>query len=427
MFTPPQRFIIIGYGTIGKCVLDLLLLDSTFIENCFAHPVISQASFLIIDSRYQKMPTHAQNVEFLQWNIKKENLRSLFEQIGLNKTDIIIDLTNGISTVGMLRSVASFSARYINTAVEGWGGWGDMPAMISRLFSLQKRIHKGMPSMLISHGMNPGMVSHFLIEAMKSLTPKEKMNLSTVHITEVDTQKFCKNASGKPVVAVPKLMSVVPRMPRRILSTWGPQNFVDEMTAPPILVKNGRNHNIKSKAYLTTLNSCILSPEKKSMVPYEGNLVTHEETFTMNRYLQEKYALNPTVVFVYRCTESSYKTLVKRETNASKKPKKGYLIKGAGLEGYDTVGVYLDNSYSARKIWMGNVCRTNYAANDAIRRQLHNATTMQVAAGVLAGLYALMECPNLGLLFPENVPEKVRKNMIKIAERYFGPVETIVW
>lgn len=429
-----NKIVLLGYGTIGKCVFDLLVLDHKYIHDHLGLDVLQNPLFVIDKHLPPEKPfSHLKNLFWIETKLEKNSLYDIFHSIDLKKGDLVIDLTSCTETRQIVKMVACrFHACYICTAIEGWGGWiYPMPQMVSNVATLIDLLPNdgNHPSVLLTHGMNPGMVSHFAILATKLLHAHDRKDVKTLHITEIDTQVILSSKErtkemtrNNLSVAVPNLIKRRSGISKDIISTWGPQNFVDEMNTPPIYVSKGRTVKGRKKSLLSPIASFIYDPLTQRMISYQGYNVTHEETFTINNYLKKTFDAKSDIAFVYKPTDVSYRTLLSNSgVHVSSKKRKGLLLKGPNVVGYDTVGIYLE-THSGKRIWVGNACKTGYAANNDIKRRYHNATTMQVAAGVMAALYVISKRPNLGLRYPEDIPDNLRQGLLSFAERYFGEI-----
>lgn len=424
-----QNIVLLGYGTIGKCVFDLLTLDAPFIYRKTGLDFKS-IKIHIVDMLLPKpFETNGAIVNLIQTKLKTKDFTSLLRKIDVRPMDLVIDLTSCTGTRDIIKKVAvDFQACYICTAIEGWNGWMfPMPQMVSHVATLKKHLPNGSPTVLITHGMNPGMVSHFALLALDIIGAKESKNIKTLYITETDTQVRKKNGRKKSAplpVAVPHLTVTRPNMPKRIISTWGPQNFVDEMNALPTHVLAGKVAKGKRRAYKTTIESLIFSPQENDLVRFNGHIVTHEESFTLNNFLKHNYGTKADIAFVYKPTEPSLKSFLAKGTACRRGERKGLLLKGSDVRGYDTVGIYME-LFNGKSVWVGNSCEAGFAVNDSIRKKHHNATTMQVAAGVISGIYALCKAPNMGFCFPEEIPRNLRNDLLQFSERYYGKITII--
>lgn len=424
-----QKIFLLGYGTIGKCVLDILVHDTKYIKKITGVDLAKQFRILVFDKRITdciEIDNMKQQVTFIETKLKhgkQKNLKHIFATYGLCPGDIVIDLTSCTGTKDIVKEVSSLGACYISTALEGWNGYMlPMSEMVRNVGTLREKIGRGCPTCILTHGMNPGMVSHFAIIGLSLMSHIDKVRLKNLYITEIDTQRL--PPGSKPTLAVPQLTVNRPLMGKTILSTWGPQNFVDEMNSTPYYVKNGRTFHGKRRAFNTIETSSIYDPESKAIVPYEGYVVTHEEAFTINNYLRKKgYGEKQTVAFIYKPTESSLVSFLKKGYPMKHGERKGMLIKGEGMTGYDTVGVLLESS-TGRRIWVGNSCDSSslFPFSKTLQARNHNATTVQVAAGVLAGLSVIFKNSQLGFLYPEDIPEGYRDSLVEVSTRYYGDI-----
>src|SRR6478609_301367 len=447
-----KKIVLLGYGTIGKCVFDLLTLDNIYIRDTLGLDV-QQMPIIVID-RYlpsteekARLSKRGRNIHWIEYALKKDTLKPLFESISLEQHDLVIDVTSCTETRLIVKLVAYFfKACYICTALEGWDGWiYPMPEMVSKVAQLKEVLPDDgrHPSVLVTHGMNPGMVSHFAIQAVKMIPENERKSISIMHITETDTQKVVNSAVNRRnlAVAVPKLIKRDSRITKDIISTWGPQNFVDEMNTNPYYVQKGRTTKDKKRSLLCPLDSFIYDPVTDGIVSYTGYNVTHEETFTLNNYLKSNIGAKANLAFIYKPSDISFKSLIssnrgngnsksrsksKRKNSAARCNRKGLLLKGPDVRGYDTVGIYVQTQ-TGRKVWVGNACSAGYAPTDAIKERYHNATTMQVAAGVMSAIYVISKAPNLGFRYPEEIPDALRPGLLSFSERYYGKITIKTW
>jgi len=415
--------VLLGYGTIGKCVFDILTLDSEFLKDVLGYD-LSKHNIVIIDKTLPK--DHFQqlrNVQAIQFSLKKENLTQLFNSIQLIKGDIVVDLTSCTGTRDIIKKVSvDLGANYICTALEGWNGWMyEMPKMVSHIATLKKSLPPGSPTVLLTHGMNPGMVSHFALMGLGIVGKGKAKDLKILHITETDTQTIADAEKRGLPIAVPRLTVTRPLMPKNIISTWGPQNFVDEMNALPMYVTNGKISKGRNRAYRNVIPSFIYNADTGKIETYEGHIVTHEESFTLNNHLKTQFGSKSDIAFVYKPTDQSLKSFLKKGCKMKPGERKGLLLKGENVVGVDTVGVYM-SFLDGDQLWIGNACRAGYAPTEQLRKRFHNATTMQVAAGVLSGLWVISKAPNMGMLFPEEIPDQLRKGLLQISERYYGQI-----
>lgn len=418
-----RKIFLLGCGTIGKCVLDILVYDKKYIKKMTGFD-ISISEILVFDKVFTDT-IHANGliqVQYIKHVLKRKTLNKLFSTYGLNKNDVVIDLTSCTGTRDIVKQVAVvFGACYICTALEGWNGlMYPMQEMVKHVGSLKKYLPSGSPTVLLTHGMNPGMVSHFVLLGLDHFSSIDKKFIKTVHITEIDTQILPKN--GKGVVAVPTLTVTRPNMAKNILSTWGPQNFVDEMNAKPHYVESSRTTVGTRRAFNTERESKIYDPVQNHVVPFKGHIVTHEESFTINNFLKSKgYGRRREVSFLYKPTEPSLKSFLKSGHAMKRGERKGLLLKGKGVKGFDTVGIYME-SETGKSIWVGNSCEAGFAPNEQVRKRYHNATTLQVAAGVLSAFYVICKNGKLGLRYPEDIPRSLRDNLLPFSERYYGKI-----
>ena len=423
-----KTIFIFGCGTIGACVLDCLVFGKGLFKK--AQLDITDYNICIVDRLFRKEVTDfydklgdAKRPTFITTSFSKAKLKDNLDHINICDSDIILDLTSGTGTKDFIKEICiRRGARYLCTATEGWGGYiSEMDEAVREIGTLKKRLGAGSPTALLTHGMNPGLVSHFAMDLLDSFTDAEKRALKTIHITEIDTQRFT-NKKEAPKMSVPKLISTLPNMGSFVVSTWGPQNFADEMCARPRYVQNGRVVSGKRRAYRSLEQSFIYDPDIKEVRPFVGCKVTHEEAFTMFYHLKRlNYHKGTSIAFVYQPTSESLESLLSQQRGIKRYSRKGMLLRGKSLVGHDTVGIYI-KSDTGREAWMGNTCHAGFAPIAELKPRYHNATTYQVAAGVLSGLAYLLKHPKMGLTWPEEVSSQHRQDLLSFASKWMGRI-----
>jgi homospermidine synthase len=131
----------------------------------------------------------------------------------LGRGDFLINCSTDVSSVALITLCQECGALYIDTCIEPWaGGYTDAsvtPAMRTNYALRETALalkRPGAPTAIITHGANPGMVSHLVKEALLNIArdcgrpagaPKDRagwarlardLNIRTIHIAERDSQ-----------------------------------------------------------------------------------------------------------------------------------------------------------------------------------------------------------------------------------------------
>jgi homospermidine synthase len=419
-------------GEVGKCTLHLMPefieIDASQIHivernNETAHPAVN--GFIGRGARY------------LRRNLTPETTLQVLEQeIGVASGDLIIDLTTDSDMFHTVELCLRRGWRYLNTCIENSADAGLVHhrnhakmAEITAPF----RAKTGVATCVFDHGMNPGLISAF---AKKGLEDIARLTLESGRIPELEEALRRENYSE--LARLLKLETLhlselddqkAQNCPRDVfVNTWSCPGFLIEALAP-VQVTWG-SHEKTVPPGLRLVNNRVLISEKpawqfraESHVPggnITGMLIPHEEILTLKKLLATKsYA--PTIAYVYainphtrRCFDEN---LIEGENGVVLSPGQH------GLTGMDKVGalfVLAENPLTGERTpwswWSGTILETT--------DPVFSATVIQVAAGVLAAVRWMMENPNAGIRFPEDMPhaELLRSAAPHLGTVYSAPV-----
>jgi len=275
-------------------------------------------------------------------------------------------------------------------------------------------------------------VSHFAKAALEHLAERlgkripESQNLwaeqaraiglRTIHISEYDSQQ-----------------SGIARKPDEFFNTWSVKGFVAEASQPAELGWGTHEKQLPSDAALHVfgrqsaiwLNRPGATVRVKSWTPgigpYQGFLITHGESISLADFLTQRdengqVIYRPTVHYAYRPCDAaiaSLHDLIGRQWQLCETKSK--VLLSEVQSGEDVLGVLLGYG-SEGSYWFGSrltVAQARSTCPDA------NATSVQVAAGVLAGMVWAMENPREGVVEPEDMDWR---RVLEIARPYLGEV-----
>ena len=278
----PRNVLVLGYGAIGKCFVDILLRE---------YPEVN----LLVCDIYD-IPIDERAFKYTKMKITKENLHEIFEIV--NFGDMLIDLSTNIDCITIWSSCMKNGVMYMNLAMEEWEDSenpNSFPKSINELYKTtlgyrhDRAINSGIwncskgATSVFEHGFNPGLISHFvkkgLIEAANYFLKYKKdfndlnfeviqiylieknytklaqaLGLHTIHCSEIDNQTLADS----------------PKDTRsKFYNTWSCRGFLTESLVP-IQVAKG-SHEDKENEEFPRINekSVIMSwaPSKN----YSGN------------------------------------------------------------------------------------------------------------------------------------------------------------
>jgi len=154
------RLVIIGFGTIGQGVLPLIL----------RHIDIKPSRITIVTAEDWGGEEAADyGIRFVVEPLTVNNYRAILDPI-IRKGDFILNLSVEVSSLALIEFAQEKGALYLDTCIEPWAGGYTDPTMTQadrtnyalreKALALQERSGQG-PTAILTHGANPGMVSHF--------------------------------------------------------------------------------------------------------------------------------------------------------------------------------------------------------------------------------------------------------------------------
>ena len=164
----PGRLVIVGFGSIGQGVLPLLL----------RHLDIAAERITIITAEPRGHDVAAEyGIRFIETALTRSNYRALLEP-QLGEGDFLLNVSVDVSSVALIELCQERGALYLDTCIEPWpGGYTDpsLPpsarsnyALRESALAVRARYSRG-PTAVLTHGANPGLVSHFVKQALIDL------------------------------------------------------------------------------------------------------------------------------------------------------------------------------------------------------------------------------------------------------------------
>jgi homospermidine synthase len=426
------RIVFVGFGSIGQGVLPLMM----------RHIGTSADRITIVsaDERGIEVARHF-GVKFIMQPVKPENLRTLLEPL-VGEGDFLVNVSVDVSSIALVQFCQERGALYLDTCIEPWpGGYTDqsVPAARRTNYALREAAlalrdgSKGGPTAVLTHGANPGLVSHFVkkalldIAAATGVTTDEpnsregwaalakKLDVKVIHIAERDTQ-----------------VSPVRKRVGEFVNTWSVDGFVSEGCQPCELGwgSHERHFPADGNRYdFGRVSSIFLSrpgaaTRVRTWTPKAGHFhafaITHGESISISDYLTVKesdaVSYRPTVHYSYHpCDDAVLSVHEFVGRNYVMQSKQRILMDEISSGGIDELGVLLAG-HAKNAYWYGSQLSIDEA------RQLcpfNNATSLQVCVSVLSGVIWAMENPRRGIVEPDDMD--YRRNL-EICMPYLGPV-----
>lgn len=424
-----RRFIFAGMGSVVQATLPLLAAVMKVKPGqvqVFAPDAV--ADFPVADFG-----------QFHQIALTRHNHRSLLGEY-LRQGDVLINLASDVSSLDLMKLARDQGALYLDTVIEPWAGWyldatlapGERTNYALREAAL--RLHQpGAPTAVLAHGANPGLASHFVKLAVAQLA--RDRGLPAPDIESRLSLARTAQALGVETIAVAEYDSQHAALQRAhdcFHNTWSAAGFIAEAGQPAELgwgtheaglPADGRRFEYGCDASIW-LEKSGARVKVQSWVPdigpFQAYLITHNEAISLSDWLtlreNERVVYRPTSFYAYRPCDAaiaSLHDLLGRgwRQNADKLRVLAREVEG----GCDTLGVLLSLG-EAGCYWYGS--RLSAEEARAMNPQ-SNATTMQVAAGVLGGIAWALKHPSAGVVEPEQMDSAW---ILEIARPWLGEV-----
>jgi len=425
----PGRLVIVGFGSIGQGALPLLR----------RHIDMPADRIVIVTAEPRGSAVAAEyGVRLIETALTRDNYRRVLEP-WLDAGDFLLNVSVDVSSVALIELCQERGALYLDTCIEPWpGGYTDpsLPpsarsnyALRESALALRPRFPKG-PTAVLTHGANPGLVSHFVKQALVDLARDEgfeaappgdrggwgrlaeRLGVKAIHIAERDTQ-----------------VASFPKTPGEFVNTWSIDGFYSEGSQPAELgwgtherhfPEDARRHDFGCGAAIY-----LLRPGAGTRVrswtplegPYLGFLITHGESISIADYLTiaegGRARYRPTCHYAYHPCDDAVLSLHELAGKNWQLQSEKRLMMDEITGGIDELGVLLMGQRRG-VYWYGS----RLSIEEARRVAPHNnATSLQVTAAVLAGMVWAIEHPRRGVVEPE---EMDFARILGVARPYLG-------
>ena len=412
-----RRLSIIGTGCVTRGFLPLL----------FRHLDVPPSSVTLVgpdESGHGLAQQHG--VEFVQRALTPDNHASLLGSV-LGAGDFLINLALGVGSLDLLAWCQQRGVLYLDTNLEPWGD--AFHAMHEARSAALHMRRPGTCTAVIAHGANPGLASHFLKQALSELAfatacrhtgpgaradwsaLARELGVRTVAVTELDSQT-----------------SPDRRHDDVFCNTWSARGLTDELRQPSELYWGGHETQLPPHARLVgdragrvaLLSQPAGTVAVRSWTPgcgaMTGYLLAHHESISLGTLLaRADGAGGPTVFYAYRpCPAARRSALALRARDWI--PHDAMHVMGGELSaGGNELGVLV----LGRKFgyWYGSRLGLFPARTLAPD---NSATSLQVVAGVLAGVIWALENPAAGIVEAEDMDFR---RVLELASPYLGQLE----
>jgi homospermidine synthase len=431
----------IGYGSVARCALPILV----------KHVDIPYRNITVIDfvdKKKELQPWIKRGVKYFQERVTPININQILSK-HVAAGGLVIDLAWNIDCLDILSWCHDNKVLYVNTSVEEW----DPYVNIHRRSPFQKSLYyKQMqiadmvsrwdarsPTALLDHGANPGLISHFTKKGLldiaskslrgNNLTKNYKKRLGRL-VQEKDFARLSM-ALGVKVIHISERDTQITDNPKEVnefVGTWSIEGLREEGISP---AEMGWGTHEKEIPLMYTVppfgprNQIFLSQMGmntwvRTWIPHEeivGMVIRHAEAFSISDKLtvwrKGVPVYRPTVHYAYMPCNETIASLHELRCRNYELQERLRIMNDEIISGDDILGALI-MGHRYNSWWTGSILSIE-ESRKLIPHQ--NATTMQVAIGVVSGIMWMLENPDKGVLVPDDLPHDY---VLSIAKPYLG-------
>ncbi|MCI8276449.1 MAG: hypothetical protein HFJ46_00675 [Clostridia bacterium] len=454
-----KKIVQLGFGAVGKSFFEKVSKEIKFDINKYF--VISRDKLEY--SFFIELGGNINN--FIVADINRNNFKKVFSNY-IDEGDFLIDFADGVGTRDFVEWCANKNVMYLNTGETDWeDNWYSIFEENLKKNELRNNLKQNSKvnkyPIVLQHGNNPGLVSHFVKSGLEYIVKKQfkkneylnkllkenkfnelakELKLKEIHVNDKDYQKV------KDIFDENKLYS-----------TWSVDSFFFEMLseATANIGTDEKYYNeenckrIDFKNGFLEFKDLAINKVGKTYYPkgkFEAYLVPHEETITIAKNLEvkkgEETIYRPTVVFLYSPCEYAIQYLKNAKVNSDyipdfhtmqdiksfdnnpvirgfKYPERAEIIYKEKIKyGTEYVGVLLLGS-KFEPVWVGNRIKKNFLYKDKRASFWQTPTITPVAMSALAAsCWMIKNKDKGGIYFPDDIKEY--NEIIHFAEKYIS-------
>lgn len=428
----PSQLVFIGFGSVAKALLTILQVKEPTLAALPIVMIDKDPTTILGSEIYQEVKERV-DVKVVIMRLTLDNYQSFFDENVL-KNSIVIELAYRLDTARLVVACQQKDSLFINTALDLF--WDEGRFSTKTLAMLKDDAHsfvaksplsehKKRHTSLVNHGMNPGLVSHFVKytlyqichtlqgeqqeRLLKYLSFKqynfiaEELGLTLIQIPERDTQYSHQvRTTEEYYVNTWSVVGLLDESYDSLQISWG----THETRKPRESEEDANNRQISAPIWSCQVKTQSYEPEGGE---FSGFCIPHAESYSLVNFLKtETYA--PSVYYSYLCPDDA-KVLLQYEFALSDEeslPEKMHILRSDEIvDGYDSVGTlcYFRNLPGTKKdelrtYWCGTTVHNEFAQK--ISPEI-NATTVQVGISLCSAIHYMILNNKMSLVEAEEV------------------------
>jgi homospermidine synthase len=426
----PKKIVIVGFGCLGQAVLPLLMQQ-------FGDDLADRIVIITADNSGEKIAARY-GIQLIICALTAENYEATLNK-QLSAGDFLLNVSVQVSSQALIEFCHKNKVLYLDTCIEPWsGGYTDKQlsseqrtnyALREQILKLKKKFTSG-PTAVVAHGANPGLVSHFVKKALLQLASDQHLTLTTP-ITQADWANLANTLEIKAIHIAEKdtQKSHHIKRPCEFVNSWSVNGIVAEGGQPAELGWGTHEKTFPEQgawhpngcAAAIYLNSPSFLTRVRSWAPLAGSfigyMITHNEAISIADFLTLKndnqIIYRPTVNYSYLPVIEAVASINELIDRNFEMPSTEHILMHDIDSGLDELGVLLMGPRH-QSYWFGSHLSIEQARELAPH---NNATSMQVVAGVVAGIVWALENPDQGIVEAEAMDFE---RILDISSPYLG-------
>jgi homospermidine synthase len=425
------KILIVGFGAVGQGTLPLML----------RHIDMPKENIKIISAEDRgREIAQEYGVAFAVEPVTSDNYVAILGR-ELRAGDFLFNASFDVSSLALIEYCSARGIMYLDACIEPWaGGHTDTSvpaaqrtnyAYRERALELRKKYPHG-PSTVLMHGANPGLVSHFVKQALLNIARDTGANLPEPKSRE-EWARLAMKLGIRTIQIAERDRQVAGRRKQwgEFVNTWSSGAFVGESLQPAELgwgthekhwPREGMEFGFGcgSSIYLNR-PGCMTRVRSWAPIegPFHGWLISHGEAHSIPDYFtvreNGRAVYRPTCYYAYHPCDDAVLSLHEMVGHNYTMQQKTRLLREELVDGFDELGVLLVG-HAKGAYWYGSHLSIHQA------RELcphNNATSLQVNAPALGAAIWAMRNPDAGIVEPDDIDFRT---VLEIARPYLGPV-----
>ena len=435
-----NKVLIIGYGSVSNCTIPIL----------FKHIKIPYSNITIIDFADKRKALKKwtdKGIRYYQERITPLNIAKELSKY-VSPGGLIIDLAWNIGCTDILNWCHDNKVLYVNTSVEEWDPYADIhnkTPLQKSLYYRQMQIRtmtakwNHSNTAILDHGANPGLISHFAKKGIVDIAEKYLRDKAVPRNVKTNIERYLHERkynylameAGIKVIHCSERDTQITNRPKEVdefVGTWSIEGLREEGISPAEMGWGTHETDLPPHAYVPRYGpkNQIFLPQMgmntwvRSWIPHQeivGMVIRHGEAFGISDCLTVRkngsVVYRPTVNYAYMPCHETLSSLHELRCRSYELQPKQRIMSDEVTTGDDILGALI-MGHKYNSWWTGSIL----SIDEARRLIPHkNATTMQVAIGVVSAAMWMIENPNKGVLIPDDLPYD---HILSIAKPYLG-------